>query len=155
MRFVRVQSRVQFRKRLSCVGHGNDTHAVSMCDSAQCARCMSQAEPLWAEALLRPVHSHPLLYGPPCGPRSAPSCTRQLIATCTYGQVWQVQVVGGECGTARRRLATDGITLQGLEPCRCEQPLDMHREQQGPFRELNPGPRAPEARIMPLDQTAN
>ena len=25
----------------------------------------------------------------------------------------------------------------------------------GPFRELNPGPRAPEARIIPLDQTAD
>ena len=28
VRFVGVRSRVRFRKRLSCVGQGNDTHAV-------------------------------------------------------------------------------------------------------------------------------
>ena len=33
--------------------------------------------------------------------------------------------------------------------------LGMHRGHQRPFWELRPGPRAPEARIIPLDQTAN
>ena len=31
---------------------------------------------------------------------------------------------------------------------------DAQANRMGPFRELNPGPLAPEARIIPLDQTA-
>ena len=36
-------------------GHGNDAHAVSMCDSVSCARRMSRAEPLCATASPRPA----------------------------------------------------------------------------------------------------
>ena len=68
------------------------------------------------------------------------------VPTDSYVYLWAYFAapgVEGGYGSARRQPATDGITLQGLESCRCAQPLDMHREQQGPFRELNLGPRAP------------
>ena len=84
----------------------------------------------------------------------------------TYGTVWRnFFLPRGRRPTAsdstrgsglpRRRPATDGVSLHGLEPHRCERPLGMHGEQQRPFRELSPGPRAPKARIISLDQTAN
>ena len=52
---------------------------------------------------------------------------------------------------ARHRPATDEGTLHGPESCIRQRALDKQQRQEGP----NPGPRAPEARVIPPDQAAN
>ena len=52
-------------------------------------------------------------------------------------------------------LRTDEGTLHGPESCIRQRALDKQQRQEGPFREWNPGLRAPEARVIPLGQAAN
>ena len=53
------------------------------------------------------------------------------------------------------RFALEGYMSQMLDVCTTPETRSLRLDLNGLLRELNPGPLAPEARIMPLDQAAS
>ena len=103
------------------------------------------------------------------GPLALCSCLRGITAA-PDADVRAVEQVCGEAGGAgvwiggpgpfeRKKVSggalRDSPTVLGSDHAEHSQRHPASCRKNGLFRELNPGPLAPEARIMPLDQTAN
>ena len=74
---------------------------------------------------------------------------------------WRGPCLAGNCHNSTRCIVFSAANAATHLPDRCSAPCASLRNvtpilhvQEGLFRELNPGPLAPEARIMPLDQAA-